>query len=94
MVVLLIAFSHKPPQQPKTFSGQPIVRKGAASAEKEMLVEFKGGDPDPKKWYFVVRRQKPDGSWSEDLKIPYSDYVSPKTDTELIFTSDEAQRKP
>ncbi len=94
MVVFLIVFNHKRQPQTKTFSGQPIVRKGVASTEKEVLVEFKGGDPDPKKWYFIVRRQKPDGSWSEDLKISYADYVSSKSDTELIFSSDEAQRKP
>lgn len=94
MVVLLVAFNRKRTPQTKPFSGQPIARKGAVSAEKEVLIEFKGGDADPKKWYFIVRRQKPDGSWSEDLKIPYSDYVSSKSDTELIFTSDEAQRKP
>ena len=83
----------EPIEKPKTFSGQPIVRKGAPSAEREVLLEFKGGDPDPRNWYFLVKREQADGSWKE-LRIPYREYVSQKSDTELIFTTDDAQRKP
>ncbi len=95
LVALLFRAQKNGPEQPKppAFSGQPVVRKGAAGNEKEVLIEFKGGDADPQNWYFLVRRQQPDGSWKE-LKIPYRDYVSSKSDTEIIFTSDEAQKKP
>ncbi|HLX63061.1 MAG TPA: serine/threonine-protein kinase [Planctomycetota bacterium] len=91
IVALLIVLPRKP--KPKTFDGQPIVHKGAAANEKEVLVEFRGGDRDPSSWYFIVRRQQADGTWKES-KIAYRDYVSQKSDTELIFTSDEAQSKP
>lgn len=93
VVFLFVVLNHKPAQKAKAYAGQPVILKGAQN-EKELLLEFKSNDPDPKKWYFVVRRLKPDGSWTEDLKIPYSEYVSQKMDTELIFTTDDAQRKP
>lgn len=91
ILAVLIVVLRKP--KPKAFTGQPVVHKGAATNEKEVLVEFKGGDRDPKNWYFIVKRQDPDGTWKES-KIAYRDYVSQRSDTELIFTTDEAQRKP
>ena len=93
-VGIIIVLNHKPVLKAKVFSGQPIARKGAQSGDKELLIEFKSGDSDPKKWYFVVRRLKVDGTWGEELKIPYNEYVSSKTDTELLFSSDDAPRKP
>lgn len=93
-IFVLILNQPKPVPKVKEYAGQPVARKGASINKNELLMEFRGGDADPAKWYFIVRRQKPDGSWGEDLKIPYSDYVFPKTDTEVIFTSDDAQRKP
>ncbi len=78
IVVVIVFFAIRYKQKMPAFSGQPIVRKGAASADKEVLVEFKGGDADPRNWYFVVRRQHADGTWGEDLTILYRDYVSTK----------------
>jgi hypothetical protein len=74
------------------FEGQPIVRKIGEGRESDVLMEFNASESDPQRWYFVVRRQQPDGSWKL-LTVPYRDYVSQKTDTEFLFTED-ARKKP
>jgi hypothetical protein len=75
------------------FKGQPVLKKSSASSERDVLLEFKSNDPDPKNWFFVVRRKQPDGTL-KDVKIPYREYVPAKEEVELHFLPDEAPRKP
>lgn len=85
-LVLALIVMNRP--KPKAFSGQPVLH----NKERDVLLEFKSNDPNPKNWYFVLRRKKADGS-TEELKIPYRDYVPATEDLELHFLSDDAQKE-
>lgn len=97
LIVLALALKPKSDAVVNTmpFRGQQVVKKSAASksGERDVLMEFKGNDPDPKNWYFVVRRKQPDGTL-KDLKLPYREYVPAKEEIELQFLPDDAQSKP
>ena len=96
LLVLAFVFKPKPASDPLAvpFKGQHIEKKLAGSIKKEhdVLMEFKANNPDPKNWFFIVRRQQSDNSF-KDVKIPYRDYVPAKEEIELQFLPDDAQSK-
>ena len=96
LIVLAVVFKPKPASVPAAvpFKGQHIEKKlaGSITGKHDVLMEFKANNPDPKNWFFIVRRQQSDNSF-KDVKIPYREYVPAKEEIELQFLPDDAQSK-
>ncbi|HEY3323578.1 MAG TPA: serine/threonine-protein kinase [Planctomycetota bacterium] len=92
--VLLLAFLFVrwrggEPRQP---SGHPVVlRKISGDSEEIRWIEFKAEGSDPSKWYHVIERQQPDGSWKR-VTVPHQSLVRPDDTLELGPASEGAAR--
>ncbi|HYG75351.1 MAG TPA: serine/threonine-protein kinase [Planctomycetota bacterium] len=81
------------PQKQKP-AGQPVLaRKVDGGSEEIRWIEFKADDADPARWYHVIERRQPDGSWQR-ATVSHQDLRSTIEGLDLLHSlTPETQQK-
>jgi tRNA A-37 threonylcarbamoyl transferase component Bud32 len=80
-------------QPPISLPYQPAVLRHPDGGREEIRwVEFKGDDPNPSNWYYVIERRQPDGTWKR-ATVAHRDFIRAGDTLEMTAGNEAGAKK-